>query len=149
VRRGAAVITPTPYQNGMTGHCAQDGFYFVKPGETCLTIAGATGTTTENIIAWNPDVGYECRNMWAYAYICIKTDELNNQPPLAIATPQPHQSGIVANCIDFAYVRSGDTCISIAGTVGTTYDNIIKWNPGVGPECRSMLADQWVCVRTY
>ncbi|KAH7028794.1 uncharacterized protein B0I36DRAFT_363419 [Microdochium trichocladiopsis] len=65
----SGVVTPSPQQPDMVKNC--DKFYFVRPGDTCNVIAGQHGITAAQLIKWNPSVGSDCTNLWAYAYTCV------------------------------------------------------------------------------
>ncbi|KAI1146243.1 hypothetical protein F4825DRAFT_456675 [Nemania diffusa] len=63
-----------------------------------------------------------------------------------IATPTPIQTGMVSNCDDFYFVRSGDGCANIASAVGITLANFYAWNPAVGSTCAGLQASVYVCI---
>jgi hypothetical protein len=50
------------------------------------------------------------------------------------------------NCKKFYEVASGDYCDLIAQKFRITSAQIIKWNPDVGSECRSLWVGYYVCV---
>ncbi|KJZ73713.1 hypothetical protein HIM_06831 [Hirsutella minnesotensis 3608] len=63
------VQTPQPIQNGMVSNCNK--FYLVKPGQACYDVAAQTGVSVNDLIRWNPAVGKDCTNMWAYYNVCV------------------------------------------------------------------------------
>ncbi|KAI0440066.1 hypothetical protein F4803DRAFT_578079 [Xylaria telfairii] len=67
-KTGNGVTTPTPTQTGMVGNCKT--FHFVKPDQTCTTIASLYHITVANIISWNTGAGSSC-NLWANTYACV------------------------------------------------------------------------------
>ncbi|GMG23368.1 unnamed protein product [Aspergillus oryzae var. brunneus] len=60
--------------------------------------------------------------------------------------PQPHQTGIPANCNKWHYVVDGDECETIATKYGITLQQFYTWNPAIGSTCRFLWKDNYVCV---
>jgi hypothetical protein len=64
-----------------------------------------------------------------------------------ITTPTPTQSGMVSNCNKFVLLSPGDTCDIIAffnGPIST--GDYIRWNSGVGSDCKNLQAGTYACV---
>ncbi|KAK3896994.1 hypothetical protein C8A05DRAFT_48209 [Staphylotrichum tortipilum] len=138
---GNGITTPSPIQPGMVTTCNK--FYRVNAGDTCDAVAfwgGAPGT--QWVKQWNPAVGSDCRGLQANTYACVGVISGNG-----ISTPLPTQTGMVKDCNKFYHVNSGDTCDAVAfwgGAPGTQW--VIKWNPAVGAECRTLQAGTYACV---
>ncbi|CCF37214.1 LysM domain-containing protein [Colletotrichum higginsianum] len=62
------------------------------------------------------------------------------------ATPSPIQDGMVANCVAFYLVRSGDGCWAISDAKGIALDDFYGWNPAVKTDCTGLQANVYVCV---
>ncbi|KAK3898880.1 hypothetical protein C8A05DRAFT_37524 [Staphylotrichum tortipilum] len=138
---GNGVATPAPIQPGMVTSCNK--FYQVKSGDTCDAVAfwgGAPGT--QWVKQWNPAVGADCRGLQAGTWACVGVISGNG-----ISTPLPTQTGMVRDCNKFYHVNSGDTCDAVAFWGGAPgMQSVIKWNPAVGPECRTLQAGTYACV---
>ncbi|KAI9044908.1 LysM peptidoglycan-binding domain-containing protein [Aspergillus affinis] len=112
-------------------------FYFVKSGDGCAAIATAKGS--------------DCRTLIADYYVCVevtgsstKTTAPTTTTTAAANTPQ--QSGIAKNCNKHYFVKSGDGCAAIASANGISLADFYSWNPAVGSDCRTLIADYYVCV---
>ncbi|KAI0103312.1 carbohydrate-binding module family 50 protein [Nemania sp. FL0031] len=134
------VATPTPTQPGMVSDCNK--FYFVVSGDNCASIASRTGISLAQFIQWNPSVGSTCTNLWLGVYACISVIGPGN----GIATPTPIQDGMTKSCKSFYYVKSGDTCDSIAASYGISVSSFISWNPAAGATCSGLWANTYACV---
>lgn len=54
---------------------------------------------------------------------------------------------MVDNCNKFYYVRSGETCDTVARNNGITVQNLASWNAGIGDtKCTGLWADAYACV---
>ncbi|KAF4589060.1 LysM domain-containing protein [Ophiocordyceps camponoti-floridani] len=73
-------------------------------------------------------------------------DLLLADPPQPVTTPRPIQSGMIKGCRAFHYVVKGETCLAIEAMYGPSIDDLVKWNPAIGPDCTNMWADTWLCV---
>lgn len=60
--------------------------------------------------------------------------------------PSPLQPGIVPNCDQYYFVKSGEICIDIAGANGISLEQFLEWNPTVGDTCANLLADHYACI---
>ncbi|KAK3302800.1 LysM domain-containing protein [Chaetomium strumarium] len=113
---------------GMVDYCNK--FYYVKPGDTCDSIAFWNGVPgTQWVKLWN-NLAKDCRSLQADTYACIGVIGGTPTPTTTtrgngIVTPTPTQSGMVNNCKRFTYVRAGDTCDSIASGNGVSTANFI------------------------
>lgn len=151
----SGVATPTPTQPGMTEDCTK--FHMVKDGDTCASIADKYGISQADFLAWNPDVGEDCKNLWLDTYVCVSSSESTPRPtatsttstsssPTTGATPSPIQPGMTDGCTKFHKVADGDICASIAEQYGISEADFLAWNPGVGEDCSSLWLDYYVCV---
>ncbi|KAK3349661.1 hypothetical protein B0T25DRAFT_610550, partial [Lasiosphaeria hispida] len=68
-RPGNGVVTPVPVQEGLVGNCK--AFYFVKAGDSCVTIAGMYGIGVGEFERWNPAVGRGCLGLWTGTWCCV------------------------------------------------------------------------------
>ncbi|KAJ4424542.1 hypothetical protein N0V82_000866 [Gnomoniopsis sp. IMI 355080] len=66
---GNGIMTPTPYQTGMTTDC--DEFYLVTSGDSCSVIASAYGISLTDFYDWNPAVGTTCAYLNLDDYVCV------------------------------------------------------------------------------
>ncbi|KAI0186046.1 LysM domain-containing protein [Xylaria flabelliformis] len=150
------ITTPTPTQPDIVGNC--DKFYFVQPEEGCDDIAKKNGISLTQFLTWNPKAGSTCSGLWANAYACVSiigqepTPTTTTKPTTTttktgngVTTPTPTQSGMVSNCKTFHFVKSDQTCTTIANLYKITVANIIKWNPGAGSSC-NLWANTYACV---
>ncbi|ORY58151.1 uncharacterized protein BCR38DRAFT_319796, partial [Pseudomassariella vexata] len=63
-----------------------------------------------------------------------------------VVTPTPTQPGMVTSCDQFYSVVPSDTCLEIAGHHDISLEQFYDWNQGVGQNCESLLAGDYVCV---
>ncbi|KAH7190960.1 hypothetical protein BKA60DRAFT_471939 [Fusarium oxysporum] len=149
-----AVVTPSPIQSGMVDNCNR--FHKVEKDQLCNDIAAEFGVSEDDIKKWNPGVKSDCTGIWANVYVCIGVIGGSTPAPSptatttgnGISTPSPIQTGMVDNCSHFYKVQKGDTCDYIAEYHSIPLEDILKWNPAVGPECRKMVAGTWLCWQT-
>jgi hypothetical protein len=141
-----------PTQPNLVSNC--DKFHFVKTGDSCQGLATQYGITLNQFLTWNPSAGSTCGGLWAEAYACVSiighepspTPTTTTPPPGGVQTPTPTQPGMIAGCKKFDFVNKGDTCDVITKRNNITLANFVKWNSGVGSDCRSMWAEAYVCV---
>ncbi|KAI8163641.1 LysM domain-containing protein [Colletotrichum sp. SAR 10_70] len=144
------VTTPDPAQPGMVDNCNR--FYKVVAGDTCTTIASKNGVTIAQLAAWNTQIGgTACTGIWAEYYICTGIIGGSPTQPSPTATPnptpQPIQDGMVDNCNRWHLVKTGDTCSTIASSVGVTVAQLATWNKGIGgTACTGMWAGYYLCT---
>ncbi|KAJ5205117.1 hypothetical protein N7491_004261 [Penicillium cf. griseofulvum] len=149
---GNGIATPTPTQPGMVDTC--DGFYLVKAGDTCASIASRHSISQQQFLEWNPSVGSDCTGLWANNYVCVgRIGATTTSAPTTstgnsngIATPTPTQPGMVDNCNGFYFAKAGDTCASIAVKSGISQQQLLSWNPSIGSDCSGLWADNYVCI---
>jgi LysM repeat protein len=144
---GNGIATPTPIQPGMVNNC--DAFYRVQSGDTCDKITAAHGISRAQLSSWNAEIGNACQFIWVDYYICVSivgVDPSPTQPGNGIATPVPIQTGMTNNCRRFYFVRSGDTCASVARGAGISEATFYSWNTGVGSSCSALWLDTWYCI---
>lgn len=142
---GNGITTPTPRQPVMIENCKY--FYWVKPGETCDSIATAVDQWVVHLTFWN-----DCNNLWANAWACVGVDGYvptttrmptpsPTKSPNGITTPTPHHPSMVDNCKYFYWVKPGDSCDSIATSVDIWVVLLTFWN-----DCNDLWANSWACV---
>ncbi|KAG8667748.1 hypothetical protein FPOAC2_12938 [Fusarium poae] len=149
-----AVVTPSPIQSGMVKNCNK--FHKVEKSQTCNDIASKFGISEDDVKKWNPEVGSDCTGIWANVYVCIGVIGGSAPTPSStttttgngVSTPLPTQTGMVNNCSHFYKVHEGETCKYIAEYHSIPLEDIIKWNPAVGPDCTDIWAGTWLCWQT-
>ena len=139
------ITTPTPPHPGMVGNCNK--FVKVNPGDTCDVIGFFNGVGSEWVKEWNTGVGPDCRTLQADTYVCISIiGGTPTKPANGITTPAPPHPGMVGNCNKFVKVNPGDTCDIIGFWNGVGSEWVKEWNTGVGPDCRTLQVDTYVCI---
>ncbi|KAF9881457.1 LysM domain-containing protein [Colletotrichum karsti] len=150
---GNGIVTPQPTQPSMVSNCNK--FYFVASGTSCSQVLTTNGISLADLFKWNPSVNSDCSGMWAQVNVCVGVmggSPTTTKPTTTtsagngIQTPQPTQPGMVTNCKKFHYVSEGNTCDQIISYNKITLADFVKWNTGVGSDCRSMWAKTYVCV---
>ncbi|PYH30085.1 LysM peptidoglycan-binding domain-containing protein [Aspergillus neoniger CBS 115656] len=146
---GDGITTPTPIQTGMTDKCNK--FDLVQSGDTCEAIAAKYEIPLATFYSWNPAVSSSCSDLDLGYYVCVDTIDYTvptttTSAGNGITTPTPYEPGMVSDCTTFYFVRSGDTCGSIASTLGITVGDIEKWNPKVGSGCKGLWLNDYICV---
>ncbi|KAK2029532.1 LysM domain-containing protein [Colletotrichum zoysiae] len=63
-----------------------------------------------------------------------------------VSTPAPTQAQIVDNCNKFYFVKSGESCSSVASANGVTLAQFLAWNPSAGSTCAGLWANAYACV---
>ncbi|KAG7417317.1 hypothetical protein LZL87_008029 [Fusarium oxysporum] len=146
------VKTPVALQPGIVSNC--DKFYMVKTGEGCATVASKNGITLAEFNKWNTKVGSSCTGLYADAYACVSvighnaaTPVQTSKPSNGIETPSPLQDGTTKECEKFHFVKATTTCASIEEYYKLPFATFKSWNPAVGNNCQSLLANYWVCVK--
>lgn len=149
------ITTPTPTQPNMVDNC--DAFHFVKTNENCDDIAKQYGITPAQFLSYNPSVGETCSAMWANVYVCVSIIGSEPSPTTSIqkptstitngvSTPTPAQPGMISDCNKFYFVKSGDTCASIALANNLSQTQFNNYNPSVGTNCNGLWLNAYVCV---
>lgn len=150
---GNGIQTPQPTQPGMITNCNK--FHWVAAGNTCSQILSYEKITLADFFKWNPTVKSDCSGMQALVNVCVgaigattttKAPTTTTSAGNGIQTPQPTQPGMVTNCKKFHYVAENVTCDQIISYNKITLANFVKWNSGVGSDCKSMWAKTNVCV---
>ncbi|KAK2616538.1 hypothetical protein QQS21_000581 [Conoideocrella luteorostrata] len=120
----------------------------------------------EDFIAWNPSVKPDCSGIIAGHSYCVEvrndkpitskptnvpketaTSTSQKGPAESSSGPSPTQDGIISSCKNFYKAQPGDTCAGIVNNYGTfSLSDFLKWNPGVGSDCSSLLIDFYYCV---
>ncbi|KAG9497550.1 hypothetical protein J7337_010411 [Fusarium musae] len=146
------IKTPDTLQPGIVSNCNK--FYMVKSGEGCATVASKNGITLAEFYKWNNKVGSACNGLYAEAYACVSvightsaTPVQTSKPSNGIETPSPIQDGVTKDCKKFHFVQTTTTCASIEEYYKLPFATFKSWNPAVGNNCQSLLANYWVCVK--
>ena len=142
------ISTPTPLQPQIVDNC--DNFHFVvKNKDNCQSIATQHGITLDQFISWNPSAGKTCGGLWADAYCCVHTIVFKptaTTPANGITTPTPTQPGRVNSCKKFDFVKENEGCDVVEKRNNVKHADFVKWNTGVGSDCKKMWAKVYVCV---
>lgn len=150
---GNGVATPQPTQPGMVTNCAK--FHWVAPGVVCSQITSYQGISLADFVKWNPTVGSDCSSMQANVNVCVGLiggSPTSTKPTTTtsagngIQTPQPTQPGMVTNCKKFHFAAEGVVCSQITSYQKISLADFLKWNTGIGADCRNMWAGTWTCV---
>lgn len=148
---GNGIQTPLPTQPGMVSNCNK--FHYIAPGVVCSQVTSYQKISMADFIKWNPTVGSDCSSMQANVNVCVGVIGGSTTTPTPTTsagngtqTPQPTQPGMVTNCKKFHYVAEGVVCSQIISYQKITLADFVKWNPGVGSDCRTMWAKTHVCV---
>jgi hypothetical protein len=140
----------------MVSNCNK--FHFVAKDVSCGQVISYQKITLEDFAKWNPTVLSDCSGMWAEVNVCVGViggaTPTSTKAPVSsttsagngVATPQPTQPGMVANCNKFHYIDSGVVCSQVTSYNKISLDDFVKWNPSVGSDCRGMQAGVNVCV---
>jgi hypothetical protein len=150
---GNGVSTPLPTQPGMVTNCNK--FHWIAQGVTCNQVISYQKITLADFAQWNPTVRSDCTGMQAEVNVCVgvigtSSTTVKPSPTTSagngIQTPQPTQPGMVTNCKKFHFAAKGVVCSQIISYQKITLADFVKWNPGVGSDCRNMWADTQFCV---
>ncbi|KAH6688889.1 hypothetical protein F5X68DRAFT_254710 [Plectosphaerella plurivora] len=159
---------PSPglaFDPNTTTHCSW--WVDLSAAATCSTVLSENAITLESFRRWNPSVPATCGTLAAGRSYCVEA--MFEPPPTVttmptttaaattvrpttttvsngISTPLPIQPGMVSNCDKFYFVKSGDTCASIATQNNVAAANIITWNTGAGASCNGLWANTYACV---
>lgn len=123
----------------------------MNQGENCDTIASKNGVPLNDFLTWNPKAGQKCTGLWADTYACVsvigyKPPATSTMPSNGVQTPVPTQPGMVSNCNKFVFVKTDDSCASIASKAAISTSDFLKWNPQVGGQCKGLWANAYACV---
>jgi hypothetical protein len=147
---GNGVQTPQPTQPGMVTNCAR--FHFIAPGVVCSQVTSFQKISLADFVKWNPTVRDDCTGMQANVNVCVgiiggsTTPTTTTTAGNGVQTPQPTQPGMVTNCKKFHYAEAGVVCSQITSYNHISLEDFVKWNSGVGSDCRSMWAKTYTCV---
>ncbi|XP_014561981.1 carbohydrate-binding module family 50 protein [Bipolaris victoriae FI3] len=150
---GNGIQTPQPTQPGMVANCNK--FHFINQGVVCSQVISYQKITREDFVKWNPTVNDDCSGMWANVNVCVgvigggassPTPTTTTSPANGIQTPQPTQPGMTLNCKKFHYAAEGVVCSQLTSYNKISLADFVKWNPGVGSDCRTMWANTYFCV---
>lgn len=136
-------------------------FWLTMTVYSCSEIAKDGRITTDKLASYNPWLGSDCdSSLFAgmakedVRAVCVG---VNPTAPTASAmepaTPapttgstSPTQTGITKGCQKYYTVKDGDTCASVYGQAGITFDQLYAWNPAIGPECHNLWLGYAYCV---
>lgn len=154
------VSAPGPTQAGISTQCST--YHQVVSGDSCPSIASDAGITVDQLGLLNPSFGDQCTNMWLNYYACVGAC-LDPWPASSLSAPVPSTTTDPSTCVPVSaagtthgdpttlcstwyYVQSGDACTIIASKYGTTLDQLVALNPGLGSDCSGLWADTYICV---
>ncbi|RSL59367.1 hypothetical protein CEP54_007320 [Fusarium duplospermum] len=152
------IQTPSPIQEGIPKNCEK--FHLIKSTTTCASIESYYKLPLATFLSWNPAVGKDCGSLWTGYWVCVSVEgykpsttttratTTTKAPASGIQTPSPIQNGMVKNCEKFHMIKSTTTCTSIQDYYNLPLATFLSWNPAVGKDCTSLLANYWVCVGT-
>ncbi|KAI4694249.1 uncharacterized protein J4E84_002831 [Alternaria hordeiaustralica] len=149
---GNGISTPLPTQSGMVTNCNK--FHWIARGVTCNQVISYQKISLADFVKWNPTVDSDCSGMQSDVNVCVSVvGSPTTTPPTTttsagngVQTPRPTQPGMVTNCKKFHFAAKGVTCSQIISYQKISLANFVKWNPGVGDDCRNMWADTHFCV---
>lgn len=123
---------PNPDGGGNSGG-GSGGTYTVVSGDTCSSIAGLLGVSTEALLNANPEINDGCTNLQSGQVISVPgSSSGGSTSPDPTATPQPSGGGTTYTIV------SGDTCEDIAIAHGVDTDELIALN---GLDCTNLQID--------
>ncbi|KAJ7207185.1 LysM domain protein [Mycena pura] len=117
----ANISSPLVATSSGTNECLSGNLYTVQSGDNCQTIAASKNVATGTLQTIN-NIFRDCSNLIAGAQICL---------------PQTCQTYLV---------NPGDTCWSIASSVGITLTTFLGYNPTINPSCTNLLSGFNVCL---
>lgn len=146
---GNGVVTPQPTQPGMVSNCAT--FHWIAAGVTCSQVLSYEKISLADFVKWNPTVGSDCTGMKADVNVCVgiikgTTPTTTTSAGNGVSTPLLTQAGMVTNCKKFHYAETGVNCSQITSYNNISLADFVKWNPGVGADCKNMQAKTYTCV---
>ncbi|KAH8708480.1 hypothetical protein GQ44DRAFT_763437 [Phaeosphaeriaceae sp. PMI808] len=147
---GNGIQTPQPTQPGMVTNCNK--FHFISPGNVCSQITSFNKISLADFVKWNPTVRSDCTGMQANVNVCVgviggsTTPTPTTSAGNGIQTPQPTQPGMVTNCKKFHFADTGVVCSQITSFNKISLADFVKWNSGVGSDCKNMWAKTYTCV---
>lgn len=118
-----------------------NAFYQVRPQDTCYGMARAKGISVAQFEECNRGTGRDCSSLQAYAWACVGVG-----PPDPVQTPARTQEDMVAGCRQFHNVRLNENCADITRSWGASLDDLVRWDPAIGPDCLGMWTGHWLCV---
>ncbi|KFY72525.1 hypothetical protein V499_07338 [Pseudogymnoascus sp. VKM F-103] len=105
------------------------------PAPSIPTTTSTTSTTSKPVTTSKP------------ATTSTAVPPTTTKPSNGVTTPEPVQPGMVDNCNRFYKVKNGDTCTTIASSVGVTIAQLASWNTQIGgTACTGIWADYNICT---
>ncbi|PGG99030.1 hypothetical protein AJ80_09420 [Polytolypa hystricis UAMH7299] len=137
---------PVAVPSGIVSSCTK--FAMAKEGDDCDTFAKANGITNQDVKSWNPNLGAECYTLEKDGWYCVAAGAPSGGSKQAGRrdSSKQHQVGMVEGCKELVTAKKGDTCFKYTETYKISLADFIKWNPGVGPECKDFWAGYEYCV---
>ncbi|KAK6497003.1 hypothetical protein TWF481_001982 [Arthrobotrys musiformis] len=173
-----SVKTPSPIAlAGTTKNCMKWAFVRSGDDcGTILDRNPGVKSTIQDLFNWNRSIRSDCSALVEGNYICILAPESQfvNKPAPAttmmtttrtvrrtttvrrtstvfanpVSTPSPVQAGTVDGCMQWAYVKEGQTCNDIVNRFDwLSLEMLVRWNPAIGSTCWGLWARTYVCVR--
>ncbi|KAF5482996.1 LysM domain-containing protein [Colletotrichum siamense] len=167
VRRDGSSPSLT-YDPNTTSYCTW--WVDLTTAKTCSVLLSENAIDLVSFRRWNPSITETCVLQTGHSYCVeaffeppvstagpsttstIKTTSTTTTPPTTtstgngISTPQPTQAQIVSNCNKFYFVKSGESCSTVASSNGITLAQFLEWNPSAGSTCAGLWANAYACV---
>lgn len=107
--------------------CPSGEYYMTQPGDTCESIANATGVSAASLYMGNQELLPDCSDLEEGVTVCV---------PLGCET---------------FYVRPSDTCTSIEITLGLPFGKLKQFNAWLDPACSNLQPStdfygKFICV---
>ncbi|EGX93831.1 Peptidoglycan-binding lysin domain [Cordyceps militaris CM01] len=138
----------------------------------CWSLAMLVGTTSEELILWNPslaqsaqqgktddpatsltidehDYTYPCTLAANTSYCLVLSSPIPSTEPPQPEKPAPRAAGEIANCTSWALVHDYTTCASIMDLYYLDIDTFYKMNPTIKSDCTGLAAGTFYCVSMW
>ena len=123
--------TTTPVPSVLvTFGCPGGRLYTIRPGDSFYTIAQANSITVQALLAANP--GVTPTSLAVGQIICVPAT------PITVACPVGSVPYII---------RSGDSIYTLAERIGTSVEEILRFNPGLNSS--ALPVGQRICIPQY
>ena len=136
---------PGPVQTGVSPLC--NAWQTPARGLGCVDFAQLNGIGSAKFYAWNPVLGPSGENcatdFWFQEYYCVgvvisgsgtagSATTTSQMSTTSVTAPGPTQTGIAANCNQFAQATGGIGCYDFATQHKITPDQLYAWNTVLG-----------------
>ncbi|KAI0476399.1 hypothetical protein GGR56DRAFT_468019 [Xylariaceae sp. FL0804] len=150
---GGITGAPSPTQDGLVSNC--NNYASATNDQGCEAFATLNSIAPKSLYLWNPVLGLsgeDCTTaLWASEYYCIGTSEAT-ATATHVTAPGPTQSGIAANCDEYATPEKDQGCYDFAAANDITSAQLYSWNPVLGDDgenCGTLLeTGEYYCVGT-